>query len=198
MMNSVKSIILLTVLLLVQVTLIAQEEVAPLQQQMSDIMQESRTYTQYKVVPISKLESLFEQVNDSLESQREAMTIARVEAMRAAQEAERSMQSAKQVQESLAASEALNETIQFLGVDFQKTVYNVLVWGLIILALTGVVLMYVMFKRSHKVTKAVQKDLESIRGEFEQYKTQSHQKQVKLKRELQTALNTLNEKGIKS
>ncbi|MEL7145992.1 MAG: hypothetical protein AAFO69_06465, partial [Bacteroidota bacterium] len=168
-----------------------------LKQQMDDIVQNGRTYNQFKVIPSTTIQQLFSQITDTLAQQR--LQIARTREMAEQQAAIAVTEQARSaaIQKDLDASVARNESISFLGIDFQKSTYNLLVWSLIVLLTLAALSIYWMYARSHKLIKNAQSDLSSLNGEFESYKTKSHEKQVKLKRELQTAMNTLHEKGIK-
>lgn len=180
-----------------QQNLIAQESKPSLEEQMDEIMDKGRTYNQYKVIPITRMQELFDDINAEMKDQRAQINGA-TEAAEAAQiAAANSEQQRAQATTALAESQLLNDSIGFMGISFQKSSYNFLVWGIICLLIAGMGVLYVMFQRSHKITKGVQSDLNGLTDEFEAYKTKSHEKQVKLKRELQTAMNTLHEKGIK-
>ena len=191
------NIALLFGILLLQQPVFGQEEKPPLGEQMKEVMEKGQTYNQFKVIQASRLQELFGDINSRLQEQ-EAKLIEASEAVDKAQrQLSESEAAARQLEKQLAQSQTLNDSISFLGITWSKSTYNVLVWGIIgLLVLAGVIL-YGMFTRSHKVTKNIQSDLQRINTEFETYKTRSHEKQVKLKRELQTAMNTLHEKGIK-
>ena len=160
-------------------------------------MDKGRTYNQYKVIPITRMQELFDDINTAMDDQRDQIKGAAEAAEVAQIAAARSELQREEAIAALAESQLQNDSISFMGITFQKSSYNFLVWGLIGLLAAGMALLYVMFQRSHKITKSVQTDLNNITGEFEAYKSKSHEKQVKLKRELQTAMNTLHEKGIK-
>ncbi len=48
--------------------------------------------------------------------------------------------------------------------------------------------------RSNRVTSKVKKEFEALNTEYEEHKTKARESQVKLKKELQTAVNQLNER----
>ena len=95
----------------------------------------------------------------------------------------------------LDASLAQNGSIDFLGLSLSKLSYHIIVWSLILI-LTGLGLFaYTMFFRSNKLTVRHRKELEDLEREFERHKQAAREKQVKLKRELQTAINRLDSRG---
>lgn len=176
---------------------IAQSESSTLNQQFQEVFENTESFKQYKVVPKTTLNSLFKQVTDSMK--KVERQISGLENEISTQQAQISKLNTQlnALNSDLEKSNTMNDSIAFLGVDFQKPVYNILVWSLIILLAVAVGFIYMLFKRSHKITRTTQNDLNRLTTEFDTYKTTAHEKQVKLKRDLQTAMNTLHEKGIK-
>ncbi len=175
----------------------AQTERLTLDQQFKDVIENTESFKQYKVVPKTTLNGLFKQIGDSLA--KEKIRITALENEVSAQKAltENSLAELSQVKTDLEQSNTMNDSIGFMGASFQKSVYNIIVWGLIILLAVAAGFIYMLFKRSHKITRSTQNDLKRLSSEFDDHKTKAHEKQVKLKRDLQTAMNTLHEKGIK-
>ena len=74
-----------------------------------------------------------------------------------------------------------------------KTGYHWMVWILIFTLLTVAILIYLYAISMVSSGKRIKKDHEYLRREFESHKDRSRENQVKLKRELQTAVNTIEE-----
>ena len=72
------------------------------------------------------------------------------------------------------------DSFVFLGMETQKGVYNTIMWILVLAFLTGSVLLFLLFKRSFAVTTQTKSELESIQGEFEEYRKSSREKYEKL------------------
>jgi len=71
-------------------------------------------------------------------------------------------------------------SLSFLGIQMKKGLYNVIMW-LVILGLAALtVIVLLLFRRSHQVTKEVKKELQSTQEEFEQYRKNSREKYEKL------------------
>ncbi|PIB34326.1 hypothetical protein BFP72_02255 [Reichenbachiella sp. 5M10] len=100
------------------------------------------------------------------------------------------------IEVELSESTALNDTIGFVGVQMNKATYNIMVWLIILGLVVAIAVLYFMYMRSNKVTVDSRVSLESIEDEFRLYKEEAREKQVKLKRELQTALNTIHENRL--
>ena len=97
---------------------------------------------------------------------------------------------------ALAESEALNSQLYFLGMNVNKAVYNVIVWAIIFGLVFMIGTLYLMFIRSNAVTQKTQKAYSTLEREFDAHKEKARENQAKIKRELQTALNTLQENRI--
>ncbi len=71
-------------------------------------------------------------------------------------------------------------SIRVLGMEVNKTPYNTIMWtiilGLVFLLVTG----YLSFKRSRFVTLKTQKDLDALKEEFEQYRTEKRLEREKM------------------
>ncbi|MEM9895864.1 MAG: hypothetical protein AAF789_05800, partial [Bacteroidota bacterium] len=100
----------------------------------------------------------------------------------------------EQVKQELLQQNSILDSINFLGSSISKTGYHVLVWSIIGLLIGLNVFVYILFKRSHIITKNARRDLGDLQTEFEDHKKRAREKEVKNKRELQTAINKLNEK----
>jgi uncharacterized protein YoxC len=72
------------------------------------------------------------------------------------------------------------DSLSFLGIQMKKGLYNVIIW-LVILGLAALtVIVLLLFRRSHQVTKEVKKELQTIQEEFELYRKSSREKYEKL------------------
>ncbi|MEQ9467523.1 MAG: hypothetical protein RLN88_08930 [Ekhidna sp.] len=158
------------------------------------MLEKTETYEQYKVIPRTTLNSFWSEALDSLKQQ--ARTIRDLRSQVTGQQGEINSLRAEiaEVQSKLDESLELNDTIYFLGMPFSKVGYHIMVWLIIAaLAVLGV-MSYLMFIRSNSVTSKTRREYETLNAEYEEHKTHARETQVKLKRELQTAINQLNER----
>lgn len=72
------------------------------------------------------------------------------------------------------------DALSFLGIQLNKTIYNTIMW-LIILGLAVVAAMlFLMYKRTRVVTVQTKKEFQEIQEEFENYRKSSREKYEKL------------------
>lgn len=165
-----------------------------LKEKYDNMIETTETYEQYKVIPRTTIDAFWAEVSDSLSGNSRTVydlrqTIQNQQASITTSEAQVSDLS-NQLSESLNQ----NDSINFLGISFSKVGYHLMVWLIIVtLAVLGVI-SYLMFMRSNRVTTRVKKEHEELIAEFDTHKDKARETQVKLKRELQTAINNLNER----
>ncbi|MEQ8472382.1 MAG: hypothetical protein RIC35_14410 [Marinoscillum sp.] len=170
-----------------------QEEDATLQGNFDMLMEESNTYEQYKVIPIQKMNRFWVVTTDSLQTKDRSITrlngkIVALEVMIDSLKSELS-----DIKNQLEVSEDINGEISFLSIPFDKTFYHILVWGIIIVVAVLAVIVYFMYLRSNGLTSRYKKDLEILRKDYDAHRDKSREAQVRLKRDLQTAVNTIEE-----
>ena len=72
------------------------------------------------------------------------------------------------------------DSLSFLGIQMNKTLYNSIVW-IIILGLAALAaIMVLLFKRSNQVTNEVREELQSTQNEFDDYRKSAREKYEKL------------------
>ena len=89
--------------------------------------------------------------------------------------------------------EGQTSSIEVFGIEMLKSTFiffSFFISGILILAL--IFLMY-KFKDNNNIAKAKVKDYNKLNDEFENYKRNALEKQMKLRRDLQTAQNKLEE-----
>ncbi len=68
------------------------------------------------------------------------------------------------------------ESISLLGIPVNKTFYNVMLWsiigGLVILA----AIIYFLFKRSHRITRQVSREMNDLQEEYDEYRKTSRER----------------------
>ncbi len=196
--SPVKNTLFPILLFLGSLTVIAQEqatedEPTSLNGRYEKLMGKSSNYQQYKVIKETLIVELWESVNDTLDER--AIEISRLKSSLIGTKSQIDSLKVKlnQTNIELEESEEMNATISFFGADLNKGTYHALVWGIIILLIAGCAGLYLMFLGSNSHTSRLKRDNEFLRNELEEFKDKSRETQVRLKRELQTAVNALED-----
>ncbi|WP_421895369.1 hypothetical protein [Marinoscillum sp.] len=164
-----------------------------LKDQYEQIMQKSSTYEQYKVIRQTEIEGFWVNIEDTLNGKTEEITSLQSTIANLQGNIDSLKSDLRKVSARLAESEKTNDAIIFLGIEMEKTAYHILVWVIILILVVAVVLAYGMFVKSNATTSRIKRDYEQQRKEFETHRDKSRETQVRLKRELQTAVNTIEE-----
>ena len=72
------------------------------------------------------------------------------------------------------------ESFMLLGIEMNKGVYSTVLWIIILLLVLVGVILFLLFKRAYVVTSQTQKELESLKQEYEEHKKTSREKYEKL------------------
>ncbi len=72
------------------------------------------------------------------------------------------------------------DSISFVGIQLNKALYNTITWFIILGLTVTVVLLFLLFKRTHVVTVQTKKEYDEMHKEFETYKKSSREKYEKL------------------
>lgn len=72
------------------------------------------------------------------------------------------------------------DTLMFFGIPMRKTLYNTIMW-LLVIALAGfLILLVLIYSRNRAITVQLRKDLNEVREEFEEYRKSSRERYEKL------------------
>jgi len=160
-----------------------------LQQRYSIMKSKAETYQDYKVIKEYILDGVWKITLDSMKEQKkivkqERQTISKLEA---------SLVAAKDTlrQERAAVTQILHKSshISVLGIDFTKSMFIILVAGLILLFFFTGSAMLTKIKIIQATAKEKIVIADAITREFDEFKKKSMEKQIKLARELQNERN---------
>ena len=153
----------------------------------------SETYTEYKVIKISKLNNFWKALSDSMQAN--AKEINDLKATIDKQNAGTTSLNNKieDLQKQLDESNFYRDRISLLGINMLKGTYNIILWGIIIGLGILAGILFAGFKRSNSVTREKKRDYENLHEELESFRKRTHEREAKLARDLQTEVNTNEE-----
>jgi len=167
------------------------QENQSLNQRFKSMLESSRDYNEFEVINAERLNIFWDVVNDSLKAYNASIDDINGTLTNAQSTIDELNDELKNVKESLAEVQAKKDEMSLLGSSFDKGTYSLIIGAIILILFAGVVLLFLAFNNSNKVTKSTKKDYEDLVKEFEEYRKRSLEKQAKLKRELQTAINAM-------
>ena len=166
---------------------------ATLQERFLILRDKSESYSEYKVIRTYVLDGMWKITMDSLRAERAALREAQANIKKLQDEIAAVNATMKSKEEAVAQMEHDSSHISVLGIDFLKSVFLSTV-GIIILGL--MVLVGLLVARVKWVQSSMREKIENadaLSHEFEEYKRNALEKQMKLSRELQDERNKLHD-----
>ncbi len=162
-----------------------------LNETLESLLDGAETYQDYKVIRTSDLRRFKHAMQDSLSHYRQSLAdlTEQTQSMQATVLQLRA--ESEQLANTLATAESRADMIGFLGMDMKKATYSIFVWSLVVLLCLCLVIMYGRIRHVCGVVKRVKSAYSKIVEDYRNQRFQATEKQIKLKRELQTALNQL-------
>lgn len=137
--------------------------------------------------------SFYKNMRDTMNADRKKLQEAEAKLAAATKTTSDLQSNVSEKEKSLAQSNARVNAINLLGIYIDKSVYNLIMWGLVIaLGLTAAIVIYRSgsFSREARYRIGLYNELEE---EFKNYKAKANEKEKKLARELQTERNKVDE-----
>jgi len=176
--------------------------------QFNNLKTKSNSYSEgnreYKVVNVSLLNSFWQSVQATIkqteQKQINDLNAARqdlAEARAKIEEQEKQLQALKQ--DNIAKDAAVQQSedavnnLSVLGLSVHKQVYVIINTAIIALLLIVLAIVFTQYKSSKKVTDTKKKEFDEIDREYNEYKKNARERELKIKRELQTEMNLVAE-----
>jgi predicted Holliday junction resolvase-like endonuclease len=169
--------------------ILTAQETNTLPEQFDNIVNNSNSYQDFKVVKKTSLETLKRSVVDSISVYQQAL--AQMQSEIESQKIENNLLQTNLSEKNTKLEESLDKQngISFLGILLTKGLYNAIVWTIIIL-LTLLLLLFVSrFMSSNKVTSSLQLKLKDTEDEFESHRQRAIDREQQLNRRLLDEVN---------
>ncbi|HNP19006.1 MAG TPA: hypothetical protein PKL31_11265 [Fulvivirga sp.] len=169
-------------------------EATGINDQFKELKESSETFKEYKVIKINVLNDFWKSVMDSIKTK---------ESVIAKLQSENSVDKANidQLKANLEVRDATIEELQYatshinvLGVEFGKTFYKILNFTIIGILLVFCGILIISLKERRNIAKTKISAFDKLELKFEDYKRAALDKQMKLRRELQTEINKREQK----
>lgn len=186
-----KKIVFCTAFLLLTLTSFSQK--VTLNRRWDYMLDKSNNYQLYKVIKKTELTEVWKAVQDSVsylqsQLQRERSKIKELEGQIVVLK--------KQVEDIDKKHQAVNiekDNITFMGAKVNKHNYVNILWVIIGLVVIGCGILFILFLNSNRVTLQKSNEYDHLFKSFEEYKVSKIDLERKLRRELQTNMNMIEE-----
>jgi len=193
-----KSITIIVLIFTFSLQLVAQETTDEntandLNSQYEELKEDAESFKQFKLLDQTQLDAFWKTTMDSL-NQLKQKNASLIDENRAKEESISSLNAEiSEKQDQIEKLENQTSTIEVFGADLQKSTFIFISFftiGSLILVLGFVLYKY---QDNNKVAQTKVNDYNKLNDEFEEYKRSSLEKQMKLRRDLQTERNKLEE-----
>lgn len=176
--------------------------------QFNSLKKKSNTFKErnisYKVVRLRTLDSFWKSVQDTIKAREQQFLQAQKATEQELLQARANMEDQNSQLQTLKQENAQKEqavqksaydiaNISVLGMDMQKQTFVILSWGVIVILLIILGVIMFLYKNSKQVTDEKRKAFEEIDQEYKEYKQNARERELKVKRELQTEMNRVEE-----
>lgn len=184
---SISSIILIALLFVAlpglnaqSTTILAVQDSATLEAQLDFLTQKTRVYDGFRAIREDVFQKSNKNALDSLNQVK--LEVARLNSELSEREfqIETLNTNLSRTKEEKDQAIRTKDSFVFLGMEVQKGVYNTIMWIIVLVLLVGSVFLFLLFKRSYAVTRQTRSELETIMGDYEEYRKTSREKYEKL------------------
>lgn len=171
------------------------EESKSITNQFDKIYRTSTTYKpkettkRYKVINIDSYNTLKSNILDSIANYKNLVSKKDKDLKVERNHIKKTKDLLSKTQADLDIANQKENSISLFGLQLNKTTYNLLLWGIIILLFIGLIYFIFKFFRSNVLTKEAQENLVDVEQEFEQHRKKSLEREQKLRRQLQDEIN---------
>ena len=164
-----------------------------LEQKWGKMLEKAENYEPYKVIKKTELADFWKSTHDTIQRYQKELKTER--AAVGTQKAEIAQLKTKIVElnAELSQNETDKNSVSFLGIKANKFVYLSTLCVLLVIALFGIVALYYLYNNSNTVTNQKVNAHQILSKEFDEYKLGKIEMERKLRRELQTQVNKLEE-----
>lgn len=160
-----------------------------LENQFDKIFRTSTSYQTYKVIGKDRFLDLKKNVLDSLKKATKEITEKQQLLISERNNIKELNVELDKTREELAKTQEKESSISLLGIQLNKTTYNLILWFIIISLGLALGFFVYKFTRSNVLTKKAQEDLLEVEHEFEMHRKKSLEREQKLRRQLQDEIN---------
>ena len=166
--------------------------------QFKELIEESNNFKEYKVIKEDQINGLRKNTNEHIEKLNENISSLENSIAEKDSKINTLEKELSGVNSSLSDVNAEKDSMNFLGIQTKKGIYNTIVWSIVGVLSFLLILMSLRYKSSNTTTKEAKKQLQTTEEELEELRRKSIEKEQKLGRQLQDERNKLSKlKGDK-
>ena len=188
-----KKIIIAFAIFLSSLSTYAQSKGPTLNKRWEGMLSRSNNYQLYKVVKKTDLEEVWKAVQDSVNHLQNQLVREKSKIPTLDTQIKDLKKQVDEIDQKHQAVTIEKDNIVFLGAGVNKHTYVNILWVMIALIIVGAVILFFLFKNSNRITNQKKNEYDHLFKSFEEYKMSKIEMERKLRRELQTNMNMIEE-----
>jgi hypothetical protein len=150
------------------------------------LYKKSNSFEQYKVIPIVAYNTLKQNATDSIQMYQKKVADHINEINNLNNKLETSNTEISRLKEELEAALDTKNSIKLLGIPTNKNAYRLFMWIVIFCLVIASMVLFLMYKRGHRVVKEARIRLQEVQEDFEKHRKNAIAREQALGHELQT------------
>lgn len=161
----------------------------PVQDEFTQLIEESNNYQGHKVVDYDKLIQLRNNTRSYISDLKEEIIVQKNTVDQQNKEIEDLKNQLNATREDLKRVSEEKDALMFLGMPFSKGGYKAMMWGIVAALIVIVLFLFFRYKNSHSATREARQKLSETEKEFDAYRSKALEKEQRLGRLLQDEKN---------
>jgi thiamine biosynthesis lipoprotein ApbE len=157
------------------------------------MLDKAESYQLYKVIKKTDLEGVWKAIQDSSNQVKKELAQEKIKVKRQGSQIDQLQKQDYEVKAKLERISKEKNSMGFLGMDVNKYTYTAILWFIIILVLLSCGILFFLYFNSNNTTIQKISDYEQLSKTLEEYKYSKIEMERKLKREIQTYMNKVEE-----
>ncbi len=155
-------------------------DTASLKNQLDYVQKRTKIYDNFRAIREDYFQKIKRNALDSLNRAKETITGLNKKIGDLEQQIRALQSDLDKTKQNLEEVTRTKNSLSLFGIRMNKAAYNVLLWGIIAGLAALLVILFLMYKRSHVVTVHTKKELEELKEEFENYRKSTRERIEKM------------------
>jgi hypothetical protein len=172
---------------------LSQNTNVSLNEKWEKMLDKAESFENYKVIKKTELSDLWKSVQDTVSILRTELKQERSKLTIQQDQITTLQKHTAEVNGNLESVKGERDSMNFLGMQVDKYSYAFTLWALVFIILAGCCVLFFMYRNSNVTTTQKISEYEQLSKSFEEYKQGRIEMERKLKREVQTYMNQIEE-----
>jgi signal transduction histidine kinase len=160
-----------------------------IKEQFNYLIKKSTQYNDYRVVKSASLFALKKHISDTIDDLTSELYNSKTQITQKAKKLDSLNLVLASTQNELAQAIELRDNINIIGISTSKAAYNSIMWTTAIGLLFLASLLFILFKRSNKITRKSKREIEELKNELHENRRRAREREEQVVRKLHDEIN---------